>query len=151
MEGIRYFIYVLKLENGGYYVGCTGNLIRRLTRHFNVGGSMATRESRVKCIDRIYTLIDYKTPLGNAHSTAEVMMAIRYAAIAGTSRVRGACHGKGWNDRPSVHQLRTINRLKQFYMTNEGKVFMQSLVLYKFEKETYWAGKMNKAPLEFER
>ena len=38
------YIYVLKLIDERYYVGRTGNILRRMEEHFTVGGSMYTKK-----------------------------------------------------------------------------------------------------------
>jgi predicted GIY-YIG superfamily endonuclease len=46
------------LENGGFYVGCTRNLAKRLMEHFEKGGAMAIRESRPVAVEKTYQFED---------------------------------------------------------------------------------------------
>lgn len=49
-----YFVYTLKLENGKYYVGRTGNLKRRLRQHFKGKGALWTRKhSPIKVLNTV--------------------------------------------------------------------------------------------------
>lgn len=123
-----YFIYVLRLEQGRWYVGSTKNLARRMRSHFSRGGATATRECPPVSIEAIYRLIDYQIRTDCAHERAEVMVATRIAEQYGYSNVRGAKHGKGWGDAASPNNLRDIARYSRFALTDEGQQLMASLV-----------------------
>ena len=95
MNGDAYFVYVLKLENGGHYVGSTKNLFKRIKNHFNVGGAIATKESKPIAIIEVLLINDHKIEFDYAHLILEISVAIRYSKEYGANMVRGAKHGKG--------------------------------------------------------
>lgn len=41
-----YYIYVLRVEGNGWYVGSTQSFERRMRSHFGKGGAVATKERR---------------------------------------------------------------------------------------------------------
>jgi len=127
-----YYIYVLKLGNGGRYVGATRNVTRRLREHFDVGGSVATRESRPIAIEIIYSLNDYKIGAQDAHYVAEVMIANDCEESYGNNSVRGAQHGMGWGDSPSKNQEKIIRRIKKLSLTDDGTRLRNSLTRYDY-------------------
>lgn len=149
MEGITYYIYILQLAHGGYYVGCTKNIGQRLGVHFGRGGSIATKEIKTVCIDRIYTLVDYK--IGNlyAHAIAEILIACRYCDVFGPHLVRGAKHGKGWDDSASPNGLRMINLVRTLAKSEEGIKLIQRIRPYYFDDPSLLS-KMNKTPSTFD-
>lgn len=150
MEGVQYYIYILQLAHGGYYIGCTKNIEKRLAVHFGNGGSIATKEIKTVCIDRIYTLVDYKVGREFAHAIAEVLIACRYCDVFGNHLVRGAKHGKGWNDSISSNGLKIIQRVRALANSAEGINLMQRINPFHFEDSSYWAGKMSKTPSTFD-
>ena len=96
-----YYIYVLRVEGNGWYVGSTQSFERRMRSHFGKGGAVATKERRALEIEEVFELRDYQIRTDCAHERAEVLIAQRYAQLYGMNSVRGAKHGKGWNDQPS--------------------------------------------------
>lgn len=122
-----YFIYVLRLEGGRWYVGSTKSIERRMRSHFSRGGSVATRECCPLSIDAVYKLTDYQIRTDCAHERAEVIIAMQIALQYGQANVRGAKHGKGWADTPSPNNLRDIERYRRFANTLEGKFLIASL------------------------
>ncbi|MCH2241331.1 MAG: hypothetical protein MK041_05245, partial [Aquabacterium sp.] len=58
---------------------------------------------------------------------AEVLVAQRYAQLYGMNSVRGAKHGKGWDDQPSPGNLRDIERYNKFANSAEGERLMAAL------------------------
>jgi predicted GIY-YIG superfamily endonuclease len=88
-----YYIYVLRLENNGWYVGSTKSFENRMRSHFGRGGSIATKERRVIGIEEVFELMDYQIRTDCAHERAEVIIAAKYAEIYGDAAVRGAKHG----------------------------------------------------------
>ena len=119
MIGDIYYVYVLRLTNGGFYVGSTKNLEIRLRSHFNSGGAIATKESKPVYIVEILTLVDYQIGGDYAHSIIEILVANNYAENYGYHLVRGAKHGMGWKDHPTKNGLRIIKRLQKFSKTTE--------------------------------
>ena len=150
MEGVQYYIYILQLAHGGYYVGCTKNIEKRLAVHFRNGGSIATKEIKAVCIDRIYTLLDYKVGREFAHTIAEVLIACRYCDVFGSHLVRGAKHGKGWDDSASSNGLKIIQRVRTLANNAEGIELMHRINPFYFADSSYWAGKMSKTPSTFD-
>lgn len=150
MEGVQYYIYILQLAHGGYYIGCTKNIEIRLAVHFGNGGSIATKEIKAVCIDRIYTLVDYKIGKEFAHAIAEVLIACRYCDVFGNHLVRGAKHGKGWNDSISSNGLKIIQRVRILANSADGINLMHRINPFYFEDSSYWAGKMSKTPSTFD-
>lgn len=150
MEEIQYYIYILQLAHGGYYIGCTKNIEKRLTTHFRNGGSIATKEIKAVCIDRIYTLIDYKIGGEFAHTIAEVLIACRYCDVFGTHLVRGGKHGKGWDDSASSNSLKIIQRVRTLANSAEGIKMMHRINPFYFVNPSYWVGKMSKSPSTFD-
>lgn len=150
MEGVRYYIYILKLAHGGYYIGCTKNIEKRLAAHFRSGGAIATKENKAVCIDRIYTLIDYKIGGEFAHTIAEVLIACRYCDVFGSDLVRGAKHGKGWDDSASPNSLKIIQRVRTLANNAEGIKLIHRINAFYFVNPSYWVGKMSKTPSAFD-
>lgn len=122
-----YYIYVLRVEGGGFYVGSTKSFVRRMRGHFGLGGAVATKERRAVSIERVYQLMDYQIRTDCAHERAEVLIAQEYAKEYGAAMVRGAKHGKGWSDGPSRGNLRDIERYMKFAATDEGQRLLASL------------------------
>lgn len=88
---------------------------------------MATRERRAVSIEEVFELRDYQIRTDCAHERAEVLVAQRYAKLYGEDNVRGAKHGKGWNDEPTPGNLRDINRYNRFACTSDGERLMGAL------------------------
>ena len=122
-----YYIYVLLVEPSGWYVGSTRNFERRMRSHFGLGGSVATKERRAVAIEKVYALNDYQIATDCAHERAEIIVAQWYAKRFGMNNVRGAKHGKGWQDAPSPGNLRDIGRYNKFAETPAGKALIASL------------------------
>lgn len=143
MEGDTYYIYVLKVSNGGYYVGSTKNLHKRLVSHFGKGGGGATgtRESKPIYIDSIYTIIDYKVGALYAHIIAEIHVASKYADTFGANLVRGAKHGQGWNDIPSASSLKIIKYVRKYMTSTDGIRLNSVLKEFSIPEDSYWYGK----------
>lgn len=123
-----YYIYVLRVEGNAWYVGSTQNFGRRMRSHFGLGGgAVATRERRAVSIEEVFELRDYQIRTDCAHERAEVLVAQRYAKLYGPESVRGAKHGKGWNDEPTPGNLRDIDRYNRFACTSDGERLMDAL------------------------
>ena len=122
-----YYIYVLRVEVNAWYVGSTKYFERRMRSHFGLGGSVATKERKAVSIEEVFELRDYQIRTDCAHERAEVLVAQRYATLYGMGSVRGAKHGKGWNDEPTPGNLRDIERYKRFARTSHGARLMASL------------------------
>jgi len=73
------YIYVLKLIDDRYYVGRTGNILRRLEEHFTIGGSIYTKKYKPIKVQEELTTDDERI------KTIEIME--KY----GWEKVRGAC------------------------------------------------------------
>jgi predicted GIY-YIG superfamily endonuclease len=119
-KNVLYYIYVLRVEGDRWYVGSTLNFERRMRSHFGRGGAVATKELRALAIEEVFELRDYQIRTDCAHERAEVIIAQRYAQAYGMHSVRGAKHGKGWNDLPSPGNLRDIKRYNKFAGTEQG-------------------------------
>ncbi|WP_017173665.1 GIY-YIG nuclease family protein [Xanthomonas phaseoli] len=122
-----YYIYVLRVEGNGWYVGSTQSFERRMRSHFGKGGAVATKERRALAIEEVFELRDYQIRTDCAHERAEVLVAQRYAQLYGMNSVRGAKHGKGWDDQPSPCNLRDIQRYNKFASSVEGERLMAAL------------------------
>lgn len=122
-----YFIYVLRVQGNGWYVGSTRNFERRMRSHFGKGGAMATKERKALSIEEVFELHDYQIRTDCAHERAEVLIAQRYSKLYGMETVRGAKHGKGWGDIPSPGNLRDIERYNKFSLSAEGELLMNAL------------------------
>ena len=122
-----YYIYVLRVEGNGWYVGSTQSFERRMRSHFGKGGAVATKERRALAIEEVFELRDYQIRTDCAHERAEVLIAQRYAKLYGMNSVRGAKHGKGWDDQPSQGNLRDIERHNKFATSIEGKRLLAAL------------------------
>jgi predicted GIY-YIG superfamily endonuclease len=76
------YIYVLRLIEDRYYVGRTGNILRRIEEHFTLGGSIYTKQfNPIKVIE----VTEELTPDDERIKTIEMME--KY----GWEKVRGAC------------------------------------------------------------
>ena len=122
-----YYIYVLRVEGNGWYVGSTQSFERRMRSHFGKGGAVATKGRRALAIEEVFELRDYQIRTDCAHERAEVLIAQRYAKLYGMNSVRGAKHGKGWDDQPSQGNLRDIERHNKFATSIEGKRLLAAL------------------------
>jgi hypothetical protein len=122
-----YYIYVLRVEQDGWYIGSTRNFERRMRSHFGRGGSVATKERKAVAVEAVFELMDYQIRTDCAHERAEVLIAHRYASLYGPQNVRGAKHGKGWSDFPTVGNQRDIERYRKFSLTSDGQRLLQNL------------------------
>ena len=76
------YVYVLMLVDDRYYVGKTGNILRRLEEHFNNNGSMYTKEYKpIKIVE-----IQEET-----NDISEKTKTIEYMTKYGWEKVRGYC------------------------------------------------------------
>jgi len=122
------FVYVLRLGNGGWYVGSTRNLAQRVAKHFSRGGAMATREIKPVAVEKIYLFEDQYFGVQPVRLWSEVFIASQYARRHGLHRVKGAKHGRGWDSGPTKNGLRFIRRDRAFFQTDEGKRWLESVV-----------------------
>jgi len=76
----KYFVYVLELQNGKYYVGKTSNAASRIAEHIKKLGSSWTKKYKPKKIIKLYK---------NCDSFDEDKYTIMYMAIYGMDNVRG--------------------------------------------------------------
>jgi hypothetical protein len=125
MNSIDHYVYVLRLANGGFYVGCTRNLPGRIAEHFEKGGAMATRESNPIAIEKIYRFKNCFFGKEPARLRLEVFIASQFADQHGIEKVRGAKHGRGWDTKPTRNDLRFIRRFRNFFSTAEGVKFLE--------------------------
>lgn len=131
MNGDLYYVYVLKLSNKGFYIGSTKNLENRIKKHFSIGGSIATKESKPIEVVEICEIIDYKMKFEYAHIILEISTAIKFANTHGKNQVRGAKHGMGWDDSPTPNGLRVIKKVQSLMGTEE---FQQMIEKVKYHK-----------------
>lgn len=127
MKSVTHYVYVLRLENGGFYVGGTRHLAPRLAEHFEKGGAMATRESRPVGVEKIYQFKDCLFGKETAHLRFEVFIASEFAERHGIARVKGAKHGRGWDSTPTRNDLRFIRRFRAFFQSPEGKRWLATV------------------------
>ena len=78
------FIYVLKLENDKYYIGKTKNHIQRVEEHFNMNGSMWTKENKPLEVVYVFEGDDYD----------EDKYVKKYMSEFGIDNVRGGSYSK---------------------------------------------------------
>lgn len=121
------FVYVLRLKNGGWYVGSTRNLKKRIGEHLGAGGAKATRESNPIVIEKIYQFEDRYFGSEPARLRLEVFVASQYADHYGSDRVRGAKHGRGWDSGPTRNDLRFVRRARAFFQSAIGKEWLESV------------------------
>lgn len=76
-------IYVLRLENGKYYVGKTDQVINRLEDHFTMGGCAWTR---------LHQPIDIVEVIPNAGPYSEDQVTKKYMGKYGPDNVRGGSY-----------------------------------------------------------
>jgi predicted GIY-YIG superfamily endonuclease len=75
------YIYVLKLVEERYYVGRTGNILRRIKEHFTVGGALYTKKYKpLKVIE-----VEEETSRDD-----ETKMTFKYVEKYGWEKVRGS-------------------------------------------------------------
>ena len=75
-------VYVLKLEDGCYYVGMTHDLNRRLSQHYGGTGALWTRLHKPISVEKIYFLNHGETNL-------EDKITREYMNIYGEDKVKG--------------------------------------------------------------
>ena len=136
MDGHIYYIYVLKLKNNGFYVGSTRNLLQRIKKHFSIGGAIATKESKPIKIIEILKIQDYKMEIEYAHLVLEIGTAIRYSDDYGENMVRGAKHGKGWNDIPSPYSIKIIKQVRRYMNTGSYKAMLKQIETFDSFKDS---------------
>lgn len=85
VKNSRQNVYVLKLENGKYYVGESSNIERRIWEHKNDNGSAWTKKYRVEKI------MDILETTNNFHELAQTLEMIR---LYGIDNVRGSLFTK---------------------------------------------------------
>ena len=130
VEGEKYYIYILRLSNDGWYVGSTKNIYNRMLTHFSIGGSIATKEFKPVRIEKIFTMTDYMIGSNFAHRIAEVLIANKYAKSFGYDKIRGAKHGKSWNEYPNQYSLKIIKRYQGFARKDAGRVLRDSIAVF---------------------
>lgn len=80
------YLYVLRLENGCWYVGMTRNVRKRFEQHQKNKGSMWTRKNRPV---EIHQIIDTKTNDDSEASIMEDRLTLDWAEAQGYDYVRG--------------------------------------------------------------
>lgn len=95
-----YYIYVLRVEGNGWYVGSTQSFERRMRSHFGKGGAVATKERRALEIEEVFELRDYQIRTDCAHERAEVLTARGPGDDKWTIRMN-VCRAETWylNDK----------------------------------------------------
>ena len=88
-------VYVLKLNDGCYYVGLTHDLNRRLSQHFGGTGALWTRLHKPISLEKVYFLNHGETDLENKITR-------EYMNLYGEDKVKG---GK-YNDIKNVKLCR---------------------------------------------
>jgi predicted GIY-YIG superfamily endonuclease len=78
----KYYIYVLKLVEDRYYVGRTGNILRRIEEHFTNNGAIYTKAFKPL---KVIEIVEEKTRDDERNKTLEIM------EKHGWEKVRGAC------------------------------------------------------------
>ena len=115
----KYYIYVLKLVDDRYYVGRTGNILRRIEEHFTGVGSIYTMKyNPIKVIE----VTEELTKQDERNKTLEVMT--KY----GWEKVRGACwcsleinkpREKYKNKKLNKHNNKKLNKLTKSISLND--------------------------------
>ena len=94
------FIYILKLEQGKYYVGKTNNPEYRLNNHFNENGSSWTKK---------YKPINILKLIPNCDNYDEDKYTKKYMDIYGINNVRGGSYCSINLDEATINQLNKIS------------------------------------------
>ena len=94
------FIYILKLEQGKYYVGKTNNPEYRLNNHFNENGSSWTKK---------YKPIKILKLIPNCDNYDEDKYTKKYMDIYGINNVRGGSYCSINLDEATINQLTKIS------------------------------------------
>lgn len=115
----KYYIYVLKLVDDRYYVGRTGNILRRIEEHFTGVGSIYTMKyNPIKVIE----VTEELTNQDERNKTLEIMT--KY----GWEKVRGACwcsleinkpREKSKNKKLNKHNNKNLNKLTKSISLND--------------------------------
>lgn len=122
------FIYVLKLQNGGFYVGYSESIKQRLTRHFKGKGCNLTRKAPPIEVYKLYRVLN-KVMFGFAtHEIIEHSLAIQLARIYGYEKVRGAKLGSSWNSKhPAKCNMEYLNKIALMMHNSSYQKLIESL------------------------
>jgi predicted GIY-YIG superfamily endonuclease len=117
----KYYIYVLELVDNRYYVGRTGNILRRIEEHFTCCGSIYTIAYKpIKVIE----VIEELTKDDERNKTLEIMS--KY----GWEKVRGA----GWCSleikEPKDKRKKRKNKTDENIVMNDNDVELEKLYNY---------------------
>ncbi len=99
----KYFVYVLLLQNGKFYVGCTDNVYQRLLEHAVMSPSSSVWVREHGPVKRIVEVCRNCGPVDEAYKTLEYMM------LFGWENVRGAQWCRVVLDAPP-HALASFER-----------------------------------------
>lgn len=110
-------IYVLKLQNGNYYVGKTDNPVRRFQEHINGGGSAWTKKYTPVALEKTYRM---ESPLDEDNEVKKLML--KY----GIGAVRGGSYSRVILDEEQTRMLK-----KEFWSAKN--------VCFKCGRNSHWA------------
>lgn len=90
-----YYIYVLRVEENGWYVGSTQSFERRMRSHFGKGGAVATKEAGITYTYKVNNLADWaKKP--EVHAAFPVVKSILDGVGSKESKHAIKLTSQGW-------------------------------------------------------
>ncbi|MBK8857933.1 MAG: GIY-YIG nuclease family protein [Opitutaceae bacterium] len=121
------FVYVLRLKNGGFYIGSTRAPLQRISAHFHGQGARATREHRPVAIEAIYSIPEDDRGPPSTRERLETHLANRYVEKYGLTRVRGGDHCSAWNETPSADAQRLLAWGRRFLRDKADRSWLRSV------------------------
>ena len=141
----KYYIYVLKLVDDRYYVGRTGNILRRIEEHFTGIGAIYTMKYKpIKVIE----VTEELTKQDERNKTLEVMT--KY----GWEKVRGAiwCSleinkpNEKYKNKSFEKYNKKLNKLTKSISLNDIDIVLDKLYNYENKDIEYIGNMLNKSP-----
>lgn len=104
----RYFVYVLQLQDGKFYVGTTDNIYTRLMDHLTMSASSALWVKHHGPVQRVVEVCR------NAGKSDELYKTLQYMSMFGWHNVRGSSYCK-------IQMFSPPDALQSFARTRDGE------------------------------
>ena len=102
---VQLALYVLKLENGCYYIGVSNNLNFRLSQHIEGKGAQWTKNNKFRSVSKL---------IFPATDDMENRVTLEYMEKYGVDKVRGGDYCRVfYNYEPELHRFRMAREREQ--------------------------------------